>query len=556
MSTSESPLETERSATRLEGRSIIGFRRAGEDGPTFRALNPATGDTIAPGYFSASAEDVEQSAILAASAAPILERMPGRQIAEFLRTIANNIESLGQELGTRVAAESGLPAARVQAETGRTCGQLRLFANQAEENSWVDARIDCADPNRKPLRKPDVRSMLKPLGPVAIFGASNFPLAFSVAGGDTASAFAAGNPVIVKAHPAHPGTSEMVGQAILEAVTACNLPEGTFSLLYDSGYEVAASLVTRPEIKAVGFTGSRRGGRALMDAIARRPDPIPFYGEMSSVNPFFFLPGVILQNSEDRLAGLCASLTNGSGQFCTKPGLIFIESNSAPLVARRLQETMGKNAAYVMLTPGIGRAYRDAVGQRQNQSGLTTLLAGEQGSQPISQVGAALFRTDVKSFLANPRFAEEIFGPAAVLITYSNPQELLEVARNLEGQLTATVHGTAEDLKVHEDLLRVLETKAGRLIFNGFPTGVEVGHAMVHGGPWPATSDSRSTSVGTRAIARFARPVCYQDFPQTSLPDALKDTNPLGIWRAVDGRLTCAGGKADVSANADGDSGS
>src|SRR5579872_3413088 len=331
---------TSSSRTALTGTSIIGANRASKRGEQFRAINPVTGEALAPDYYSASVADLERAASLAADAFPVLSHLPGAAKAAFLRKIAANIEALGQELFDRVVSETALSAARAQGETGRTCAQLRLFADVVAEGSWVDARIDRADPDRKPARRPDLRSMLRPLGPVAVFGASNFPLAYSVAGGDTASAFAAGSPVIVKAHPAHPGTSEMVGVAILDAVRECGLPGGTFSMLYDSGYQIAAALVKCSEIKAVGFTGSRKGGRALMDAMATRPDPIPFYAEMSSVNPIFLLRGSLRQSSEGLVAGLFASITMGAGQFCTKPGLVLVESANADAVAARLKELM------------------------------------------------------------------------------------------------------------------------------------------------------------------------------------------------------------------------
>jgi NADP-dependent aldehyde dehydrogenase len=527
------------STATLLGTSIIGTARAPHAGPHFHAVNPATGEAIAPEYSSASLAELERAVALAAEAVPVMTRLSGSERAAFLRAIASNIEALGQDLFDRVMHEAGLPLARVQGETGRTCSQLRMFAELAAEGSWVDARIDRADPNRKPARKPDLRSMLRPLGPVAVFGASNFPLAFSVAGGDTASAFAAGNPVVVKAHPAHPGTSEMVGGAVQKAVRECGLPEGAFSLLYDSGYQVATALVKHPVIQAVGFTGSRKGGRALMNATASRPDPIPFYAEMSSVNPFFFLPGAFGEGWEERVAGLLVSLTTGSGQFCTKPGLVFLEaSGHAQAFTAKLREMLAAQGRFTMLTPDIGRAYTSGVAEHRKHAGVSTLLCGESESNGAALTEAALFLTDARSYLANPRLREEVFGPAAVLITYSGRDELLKIAHGLEGQLTATVHGSLEDFETHAELLAILETKVGRLICNGFPTGVEVGHAVVHGGPWPATSDSRSTSVGTRAVVRFARPVCYQDFPQASLPGELKDDNPLGIWRLIDGRLT------------------
>lgn len=519
----------------LHGTSIIGGSRSSSRGSKFRAINPAIGNEVLPDYCSASLPDVERAASLAAAAVPLMERLSGRQRGAFLRIIASNIEDLGQDLFSRVERETGLPPARVKAEAGRTCAQLRLFADLVTEGSWVDARIDRADHNRKP-RKPDVRSMLRPLGPVAVFGASNFPLAFSVAGGDTASAFAAGNPVIVKAHAAHPGTSEMVGQAITEAARACSLPDGTFSLLFDSGFEIGCALVTRPEVKAVGFTGSRNGGRSLMRVMSTRGEPIPFFAEMSSVNPIFFLPTAFDEELEGRLQGLLASLTNGSGQFCTKPGLVFVPAGHASEFASRLQELLEAQSVFTMLTADIARAYANQAASLNGRPGVTPMLSAV--NQTGAQVRSALYRTTVSELLADPTLAEEMFGPACLLVQYSTTADLIEVACQLEGQLTATVHGTLWDLADHQVLLSMLERKAGRLILNSYPTGVEVNHAMVHGGPWPATSDARSSSVGTRAITRFARPVCYQDFPQSSLLDELKDANPLNIWRTVEGNRT------------------
>jgi NADP-dependent aldehyde dehydrogenase len=523
----------------LQGTSVIGGERAPSAGAPFWAFDPAAGEAILPEYRSASLEDVERAANLAENAVPILAVLPGSQRAALLEKIASNIENLGQDLASRVMAETGLPAARVQAETARTCAQARLFANLAGEGSWVDARIDRADGNRKPAPKPDIRSMLRPLGPIAVFGASNFPLAFSVAGGDTVSALAAGNPVIVKAHPAHPGTSEMVGDAILQAVRSLGLPVGTFALLYDSGYDVARELVRHPKIKAVGFTGSRNGGRALMSEIALRAEPIPFFGEMSSINPMFFLPGAFGDALDGGVRGLFASLTGGSGQFCTKPGLIFVPSQFLDEFASKLRDLMQGANRMTMLTPVIANAYSRSISGIQNQPGVTTLVDGQDHA--VAHVRPALFQTTVSAFLSDPSLSDEIFGPAALLVGYSNPQELLDVARSMEGQLTATLHGSAEDLVKHEDILFLLMRKVGRIIWNGFPTGVEVGHGMVHGGPWPATSDSRFSSVGTRAVARFARPVCFQGFPQETLPEELKDSNPLGIWRIIDGNYTREG---------------
>jgi len=521
----------------LIGTSIIGFRRSTHQGEILHGFNPATGERLMPAFYSAGKTEVDQAASLAAQAFSNYSHASGHEKADFLRKIAENIEALGETLLARASQETGLPPARIQSETVRTCNQLRLFADLIEEGSWVDARIDRGDPLRQPVPKPDVRSMLRPLGPIAVFGSSNFPIAFSVAGGDTASALAAGNPVIVKAHPAHPGTSELTGLAIRDAARDCKLPEGVFSLLYDAGYEVGTALVKNPNVKAVGFTGSRTGGLALMAAAQSRPDPIPFYAEMSSINPVFILPAALRKNMDQIAAGLHASVTQGAGQFCTNPGLIVLaDDDSGTRFTEKLKALFASSGEFVMLTPGICSAYHSSVSRRTRHPQVETVVQSPVSpSAGVCKSGAALFLTNAQSYLASPELSAEIFGPATLLVTHSNRKELLDVARNLEGHLTATVHGTTDDLKEFRDLLTILETKAGRLIFNGFPTGVEVCHAMVHGGPFPATSDGRSTSVGTRAIFRFVRPVCFQNFPEAALPDELKNNNPLGIWRMLDG---------------------
>jgi len=524
----------------LTGRSIIGFGRGKAQGETLWGFNPATGEKLMPVYLAASLAEVDEAAQLANRAFAVYSRMPGSERARFLRRIAQNIESLGEALVERATQETGLIAGRIQMERARTCNQLRLFADLAEEGSWVDARIDRGDPNRQPLPKPDVRSMLRPLGPVVVFCASNFPLAFSVAGGDTASALAAGAPVIVKAHHAHPGTAEMVGLAVRDAARECELPEGVFSLLYGSGNEVGMALIKHPCVKAGGFTGSRAGGRALFDAAVSRPEPIPFYAEMSSINPVFILPGAMRERMEQIAAGLHASVTLGAGQFCTNPGLVLIaDDDQSKAFTERLGELMAATPQFTMLTPGICSAYHEGVSSRVRHAQVETIAERSVERLPGGcQAGAALFKTDAKSYLADTELWAEVFGPSTLLVTHSDREQLLEVARTLEGQLTATIHGSEEELRQYADLIAILETKVGRLVFNGFPTGVEVCHAMVHGGPYPATSDGRSTSVGTRAIFRFARQVCYQNFPDSALPDELKDGNPLGIWRMVDGCLT------------------
>ena len=522
---------------KLAGKSIIGFRDGASAGAKFRAHNPVTGETLEPDFYAASSEEVNLAASLAHEAFATYRNTSGTEKARFLRTIAGNIEKIAEEIAERGTLETALPKARLQSETARTCHQLRLFAQLVEEGSWLMARIDHPDAERKPLPKPDVRSMLRPLGPVVVFGASNFPLAFSVAGGDTASALAAGCPVIVKGHSAHPGTGELVGQALRDAVRSCNMPEGVFSLLFGGGNEVGTALMKHPYVKAGGFTGSRTAGKHLMNVAASRPEPIPFYAEMSSTNPVFVLPGALRQNGEKIAAGLHASFTLGAGQFCTKPGMVFVqEGPDAARFAAKLEEQVVQSAPFHLLTSVIHGSYGSGISARRAKPGVKVLAEAQPGGE--FGVGAAVFETDAQSFLKDPDLASEIFGPATLLVRHSQREEILRIASELEGHLTATIHGSEQDLHDFSDLVSILEQKVGRLVFNGFPTGVEVCHAMVHGGPFPATSDGRSTSVGTQAIYRFCRPVCYQNFPDTTLPEELKNGNPLGIWRMVDGEMT------------------
>ncbi len=524
----------------ISGRSTIGFQVGAETGEVFHAANPRTGEQMEPRFFSATPEEMNRAAVLAHQAFDVYSRATGREKATFLRAIAANIEAIAAEIVERAEQETALPKARLQGETARTCGQLRLFAQVVEEGSWLMARIDRANPERKPAPKPDLRSLLRPLGPVVVFGASNFPLAFSVAGGDTASALAAGNPVIVKAHTAHPGTSELVGQAVQQAVRQCNLPEGVFSLLFGRGTQIGVALMKHPLVKAGGFTGSRHAGRILMDTAAARPEPIPFYAEMSSTNPVFILPGALRERADSIAAGLHASFTLGAGQFCTKPGMVFLpEGDYASGFTGKLRQSVDESAPFHLLTGGIKSAYDSGIADRKTKQGVKLVAEKPMtGNGREFSVGAALFETDGQTFLKDPDLADEIFGPATLLIRHSSRSEMMEAARNLEGHLTATIHGTEEDLREFSDLIAILETKVGRLVFNGFPTGVEVSHAMVHGGPYPSTSDGRSTSVGSQAIFRFSRPVCYQDFPDVALPEELKNGNPLHIWRMVDGEMT------------------
>ena len=428
---------------------------------------------------------------------------------------------------------------RLQSELKRTIGQLNLFADVLEEGSWVSARVDEADRERKPIPRPDIRSMLRPLGPVAVFGASNFPLAFSVAGGDTASALAAGNPVIVKAHPAHPGTSELVGKLIQKTLKDSSFPSGTFSLLFDAGTEVGMALVQHPAIKAVAFTGSAVGGQALMRLAAQRPEPIPCYAEMGSTNPLFILSGAMRERGVHIAQGLLDSFTLGSGQFCTKPGIVFIPDDQSAEFEDKLKESLRALDPFVMLTHRIADNYNQALNQRITRSQAELIAGKSDNTERASACSeATVFRVSLENFLRFPELGAEVFGPTTLLVHYGNESDLLSAAQQLHGHLTATIHGTEEDLQRAHELVRVLETKVGRIIFNGFPTGVEVSHAMVHGGPFPATSDGRSTSVGTLAIFRFVRPVCYQDFPDAALPPELQNANPLGLLRLVNGKVT------------------
>jgi NADP-dependent aldehyde dehydrogenase len=522
----------------LQGTSLIGGAPTARGARTFQAVDPVTGQPLAPHFHAATDADVARACELATEAAEAYGRTPSNVRAAFLRAIADGLTAAGETIIARAHAESALPLPRLQGELGRTCAQLRLFADVLDEGSWVDARIDTADPSRTPP-KPDVRSLRRPLGPVAVFGASNFPLAFSTAGGDTASALAAGNPVIVKAHPAHPGTSELVAQVIAEAIVRLVLPPGTFALLFDDGITVGQALVRHPAIRAVGFTGSRRGGEALMRLAAQRPDPIPVYAEMGSVNPVILFPSALHERAAAIAEGLHASFTLGVGQFCTNPGVVLVPAGAdGDAFAGLLAERTRRTAAGAMLTPGISAAYQE--GQTSlGAHGAERLAGGDAGSASIAACGeAALWQVPASRALAEPHLLDEVFGPSTLLVRYDGFGELEQFVQALEGQLTATVHAQPEELREHTALLGQLAGKAGRLVANQFPTGVEVNHAMIHGGPFPATSDGRSTSVGTHAIERFSRYVAYQNWPDDTLPEELRASNPRGIWRLVNGERT------------------
>jgi NADP-dependent aldehyde dehydrogenase len=518
---------------------IIGHRVVRGSAGNVRAFNPATRAELAPEFGLATAEDVEAACALAERDFDTYRNLPIEQRARFLEAIAEQILAIGPVLIERASQESGLPAARLEGERGRTVNQLRLFAKVVRDGYWQEATLDSALPQRTPPRA-DLRLRKVPLGPVVVFGASNFPLAFSVAGGDTASALAAGCPVVVKAHSAHLGTSELVGKAVQKAAQETGMPEGVFSMLIGEGRQVGQKLVDHPAVKAVGFTGSRQGGLALIRTANARREPIPVYAEMSSINPVFMLPGALAANGAKLAQGFVDSLTMGVGQFCTNPGLVIgLAGEQFDAFAAAAAEALQAKGAGTMLTAGIHKAYTDAIERRVGIDGLQLVAQGGADGQGCA-AQAALYQCDAATYLATPALEEEIFGPASVLISCRDEAEVLAVTRHLEGQLTATVHATAADHGIAGALLPALERKVGRILFNGFPTGVEVSHAMVHGGPFPATSDSRSTSVGATAIERFLRPVCYQDVPAELLPEALRDDNPLGLARLVDGQLQTA----------------
>lgn len=503
-------------------------------GTEVRAFNPASGETLEPAYRHGDATHVDTACAAAAEAFAAYRSTTSEQRAKFLEAIATNIEAITDDLIARAVAESGLPQARITGEVGRTTGQLRLFASVLREGSWNGARIDTALPDRSPLPRPDLRQRYIPLGPVAVFSASNFPLAFSVAGGDTASALASGCPVVVKAHDAHPGTSELVARAITDAVATSGLPAGTFSLLFGSGPELGIALVTDPRIKAVGFTGSRSGGLALVAAAAARPEPIPVYAEMSSINPVFLLDGALNSRGAELGTAFVGSLTMGSGQFCTNPGLVIaVDGPGLDSFVAAAAEALAASPATPMLTPTIARNYTSGVESLSQEAEL--IVRGQAGSETCGQ--AALFTTDAASFLASDALQAEVFGASSLIVRCTDADDVRAVADGIEGQLTVTVHADESDLDAAAKLLPVLELKAGRILFGGWPTGVEVSHAMVHGGPFPATSDSRTTSVGSRAIERFLRPVCYQNVPTSLLPSAIADGNPDKLWRRIDGQL-------------------
>lgn len=498
------------------GKHLIAGEWVGADETFPNAPVDGEPDTFALG----TPEHVDQAVSAAEAAFTTYSELSRAARATFLRTIADEIEGRGEQITAIGTRETGLPAARLEGERGRTEGQLRLFADHIEKAEYLDRRHDPALPDRQPAPRPDLRMMQRPIGPVAVFGASNFPLAFSTAGGDTASALAAGCPVVVKGHEAHPGTAEIVADAILAAIEACRLPPGVFSLVQGGSRAVGQSLVQHPLICAVGFTGSLSGGRALYELCAKRPEPIPFFGELGSVNPMFLLPEAVKARGGDIAKGWAGSLTMGAGQFCTNPGIaIVIDGPEADAFIEAAAAALDTEAAQVMLTEGIAQAYRagrDRVAESNGVQDVLTSTCDRRNATPC------LFTTTGKEWLENEALGDEVFGPLGLIVKVSDSGEMKEVARSLQGQLTCTLHMDDDDLPIVRSLLPIIERKAGRLLANGFPTGVEVCDSMVHGGPYPASTNFGHTSVGTLAIRRFLRPVCYQNIPRQLLPDDLR----------------------------------
>jgi NADP-dependent aldehyde dehydrogenase len=521
----------------ITGQQLIAGTEQAQGRRVFKAFDMTIGNDLAPVFYNATEEEVALAVTQAGQAYQEMQRKGKDQLAEFLEEIANQIQNLGDALIQRAQLETALPAGRLQGERGRTMGQLRLFAQVVREGSWIGAVIDTADPERAPVPKPDIRQLKQGLGPVAVFGASNFPLAFSVAGGDTASALAAGCPVVVKAHPAHPGTSELVGRAIQKAVVKCGMPQGVFGLLQGDNHKVGAHLVNHPGIKAVGFTGSFQGGKALFDLANARPEPIPVFAEMGSNNPVFITEKALAERSDQIANGLAASVNLGAGQFCTSPGIVFVPNTpKGDTFVAQLTQAMEQIGQHTLLTQGIAKGYTSGV-QKLKMNGAVPLV-GKRTTADF-KVANQLFTTTSADFNAKKKlYQEEVFGPCTVVVR-AEEEEYVALAAALQGNLTASLHAANEETGL-ACLVGALKEKVGRLVYNGFPTGVEVGHGMVHGGPFPATTAPNSTSVGSRAIERFVRMVCYQDFPQELLPLALQDANPDGIIRTVNGELSKA----------------
>ena len=522
----------------ITGENYIGFRRSANGNKTFTTFNPLLNIENEWTIIEANEDEVNQAAQLATKAYKEYSKKSGVEKAKFLRAIATQIEALGDDLLNVYTAESGLPKGRAMGERGRTLGQLRAFASHIEEGNWVDATIDTAQPDRQPIPKVDLRKMNVALGPVVVFGASNFPLAFSTAGGDTAAALAAGCPVIVKSHPMHAATGELVASAVIKAAHETGMPEGVFSNLNSSGIEVGQQLVQHPDIKAVGFTGSIRGGRALFDLASKRSEPIPVFAEMGSINPVVLLPKALDNRATSLAKTYAGSITLGTGQFCTNPGLILgVKSESLTNFVNALAEEIVEVEPSCMLHPNIAGAYEANKANAMSQSGLMVLADYEDDIQP-NYARQVVTTVEGETFLNNPTLHHEVFGPFSLVVQCESIDELEEIISKLEGQLTGTIISDQNEISNYSGLVHALQNRVGRIIFNGVPTGVEVCPSMQHGGPYPASTDSRFTAVGVHSIKRFVRPFSYQDWPNELLPDELKNENPLGITRTVNNALT------------------
>ena len=522
----------------ITGKNYIGNQLSATGNKTFKTFNPLLNIENEWEITEASTNEVNQATELASGAYKTYSKISGEKKAVFLRTIAEEIEALGDELLQVYSSESGLPNGRAMGERGRTLGQLRAFANHIEAGNWVDASIDTAQPDRQPLPKVDLRKMNVALGPVVVFGASNFPFAFSTAGGDTAAALAAGCPVIVKSHPMHAATGEMVSSAVIKAVEKTGMPNGVFSNLNSSGIEIGQALVLHPKVKAVGFTGSINGGRALYDLAAKRKEPIPVFAEMGSINPVVLLPKALKNRAETIAQTYAGSITLGSGQFCTNPGLIIgVKSEGLTNFVNTLAKEIVKIEPSCMLHPNIAGAYETNKANAIAQSGLKVLAGYENEVEP-NFARQVVTTVEGETFLNNPTLHHEVFGPFSLVVQCQNIEQLEDVISNLEGQLTGTIISDDNEIVKHSKIVNALQNRVGRIIFNGVPTGVEVCPSMHHGGPYPASTDSRFTAVGVDSIKRFVRPFSYQDWPNELLPDALKNENPLGISRLVNNHAT------------------
>ncbi|MEO5682922.1 MAG: aldehyde dehydrogenase (NADP(+)) [Chitinophagaceae bacterium] len=523
-----------------KGSNFVGFELSAQGTESFNAFAPNQNTSLPGDFHYATGAEIDKVLRLAEAGFTSYQKISGHARADFLDAIAEEIMALGDALIDRCTLETALPVARISGERARTCGQLKMFAQLLRDGWYADLRIDKAQPDRKPLPKADIRRMLIGIGPVAVFGASNFPLAFSTAGGDTASALAAGCSVVVKAHSSHPGTNELISTAIIKAAQRTNMPEGVFSSVYLS-HEAAVKLVEHPTIKAVGFTGSRTVGMIFFNAAVRRPHPIPVYAEMSSVNPLIILESVLV-DKEKMAKDLAASVTMGVGQFCTNPGLIIvIENDASKIFLKELAIQINGIKPASMLNKNICKAFNTGVELLQSFSAITLLSQSDATPVPERfEARPVLHSISAKDFLADKKFAEEVFGPASLVVLCNDEAALLQVLSALEGQLTTTIHAGPADEHLVSQILDIIKQKAGRIIYGGYPTGVEVCHSMQHGGPFPSTTDARSTSVGTAAIQRFLRPVTFQDFPNDLLPDLLKNENPLNALRLVDGQWTTA----------------